>query len=139
MDIAFWVGTLSALLAATWRLATPLIYASVGETFAERAGVLNIGLEGIMLCGGLTGFLAAYYSGSLTVGVLATLGIGLVLGLLFAFFTVTLKANQIVVGTALNVAGLGITGFIIRSLNSGNALIGLDHPFPVLALPVVSK
>ena len=138
MDSAVWVGALSTLLAATWRLATPLIYAAVGETFTERAGVINIGLEGVMLCGGLAGFLAAYYTGSLTAGVLAALGIGLLLGLLFAFFAVTLKANQIVIGTALNLAGLGVTGFIIRVLNSGNALDGIDHPFRVLDIPVVS-
>lgn len=119
MDVAFLTTALAALLAATWRMATPLIYAATGEMFMERSGVLNIGLEGIMLAGALTAFAAVLYTGSLLAGLLAAVLIGVICGLLFALFTVTIKANQIVVGAAFNLLGLGFTGFIYRGMFVG--------------------
>ncbi len=107
---------MQTVLAATWRLATPLIYASIGEVFAERAGVLNIGLEGIMLFGAFTGFAVASFTGNRELGLLSAILVGILCGLLFALFTVTIKANQIVVGAALNMVGLGLTGFFYRTL-----------------------
>lgn len=115
MELASIIAIVATVLAATWRLATPLIYASVGELFAERSGVLNIGLEGIMLFGAFAGYAAGIFSGSPVVGLLAAVVSGLLLGLLFAFFTVTVKANQIVVGAALNMIGLGMAGFLYRT------------------------
>jgi general nucleoside transport system permease protein len=112
LDAAFLITLTTAVLAATWRLATPLIYAAIGEVFAERSGVLNIGLEGIMLFGAFTGFTVAYYVHSYEIGLLAAIVIGILVGLLFAFFVVTIKANQIVVGAALNMIGMGMTGFL---------------------------
>lgn len=102
-------------LGATWRLATPLIFASIGEVFSERAGVLNIGLEGVMLVGAFAGFAAAFTTGSIMLGLVAALLGGMAMGLLFAFFTVTIKADQIVVGAALNLLGLGLTAFLFRT------------------------
>jgi len=110
---------IASVLAATWRLATPLVYASIGEVFTERSGVLNIGLEGVMLTGSFAGFAAVYHLGNVWVGLLAAIGSGLLLGLLFAFFTVTIKANQIVVGAALNLVGMGLTGFLYRTFFAG--------------------
>jgi ABC-type uncharacterized transport system permease subunit len=121
MEILFLVSIIQTVLASTWRLATPLIYASIGEVFTERSGVLNIGLEGIMLIGAFAGFAGTFYSGSLLVGLLVALGSGLLCGLLFAIFTVTIKANQIVVGAALNLIGLGLTGFLYRALFAGKS------------------
>jgi simple sugar transport system permease protein len=126
MDALF----LAAVLGSTWRLATPLIYASIGEVFTERSGVLNIGLEGIMLMGAFAGFAGTFYSGSLLVGLLVALGSGLLCGLLFAIFTVTIKANQIVVGAALNLIGLGLTGFLYRALFAGKSQ-GIEAFAPV--------
>lgn len=136
MDILFWLGILPGILAATWRMATPLIYAAIGETFAERSGVLNIGLEGIMLIGAFTAFAAVLYTGSLAVGLLATLVVGLACGLIFAVFTVTIKANQIVVGVAFNLIGLGLSGFLYRGLFVGTPQ-GVDVFGPV-KIPVLS-
>lgn len=121
MEILFLVSIIQTVLASTWRLATPLIYASIGEVFTERAGVLNIGLEGIMLIGAFAGFAGTFYTGSLLAGLLVALGSGLLCGLLFAVFTVTIKANQIVVGAALNLIGLGLTGFLYRALFAGKS------------------
>jgi ABC-type uncharacterized transport system permease subunit len=122
MAILAFVG---GVLTATWRMATPLIYASVGEVFAERSGVINLGLEGIMLLGAFGAYAVTFYTGSLWLGVLAALAIGLIIGLLFALFTVTIKANQIVVGVALNLVGSGLSGFMFRS-------IFLNSDFPSL-------
>nr|HMQ55991.1 ABC transporter permease [Anaerolineae bacterium] len=70
MDAAVLLIALQTVLAATWRMATPLIYTAIGEMFAERAGVLNIGLEGIMLAGALTAFTGVLFTGSLAMGLL---------------------------------------------------------------------
>jgi len=70
------------LLAATLRIATPILLAGLGEVFAERAGVLNLGIEGIMLMGAILGFIAAYLSGSLWVGLIAAMVVGLLAGLI---------------------------------------------------------
>lgn len=137
MDVLFLIAVIQAVLAATWRLATPLIYAAVGEVFTERAGVLNIGLEGIMLIGAFAGFAGAFYTGSLAVGIGLALLSGLVCGLIFALFTVTVKANQIVVGAAFNLLGLGLTGFLYRALFVGQAQ-GVQT-FPPLAIPLLSS
>jgi general nucleoside transport system permease protein len=141
MELAFIIALGQSLLAATWRLATPLIYASVGELFAERSGVLNIGLEGIMLFGAFAGYAAGVFSGSPAVGLLAGIASGLLLGVLFAFFTVTIKANQIVVGAALNMIGLGMTGFLYRTwfdVNTKGVKTFAPIEIPVLSqIPVV--
>lgn len=114
-----WVAMIPSILAATWRMATPLIYAAVGEVFTERAGVLNIGLEGAMLLGAFTAFAAVLLTDNVLMGIGATLLVGIVTGLVFALFTVTIKANQIIVGVALNLLGLGLTGFLFRTLFVG--------------------
>ena len=89
-----WVTTFAIAMAA----GTTLVIAAVGEVIAERAGVLNLGLEGMMLVGAVTGFIALDRTGSLELGVLAALAAGALLGLLHAFLTVTLRADQIVSG-----------------------------------------
>jgi general nucleoside transport system permease protein len=137
MEIALIIALAQTVLAATWRLATPLIFASVGELFAERSGVLNIGLEGIMLFGAFTGYAAGIFTGSPVTGLLAAIIVGLVLGLLFAFFTVTIKANQIVVGAALNMIGLGLTGFLYRTWFDINTKP--VKTFPPVEIPVLSQ
>ncbi len=85
-------------------MATPLIFGTLGELFSERAGILNLGIEGIMLLGAFTGFAATYHTGSLWMGVLAACVVGILAGLLMAFMTVILGVNQ-------HVSGLGITLF----------------------------
>jgi general nucleoside transport system permease protein len=106
----FWIG----LLTAAVRLATPILLASLGEIIAERAGVLNVGLEGMMLVGAFAGFVAAQGSGSPWAGIVAGLFGGCLLGLLFAFFTVALAVDQIVCGITINLLALGLTGYLHR-------------------------
>lgn len=104
------------LLAATLRLAVPILYAALGELITERSGVLNIGIEGNMLVGALAGFIGAYYTGSPWGGVVFALVAGLLMGLLMAVGSVTLRADQIASGIAINIFALGITGFFFRYL-----------------------
>ena len=115
MDDIVSLGFLATTLGATWRLATPLIFASIGEVFSERAGVLNIGLEGVMIVGAFAGFAAVVSTGSLPLGFAAAMLAGMAVGLVFALFTITIKADQIVVGAAINLLGLGLTAFLFRT------------------------
>lgn len=102
--------------AATVRMASPVLYATLGGILNERAGVINIGLEGIMLTGALTGVVASFYTGDPWVGFWAAAVAGGVLGLVHAFLSISLEANQIVAGAAINIACLGLTSFVIRIL-----------------------
>jgi general nucleoside transport system permease protein len=102
----------SALLAAALRYATPLTFAALGGVTSERAGVVNIGLEGMMLTGAFFGAWGADITSSWFGGIFIGLAAGGVMGLLHAIFSVTLRADQIVSGTAINFLAVGITGFL---------------------------
>jgi len=103
-----------AFFAATVRLATPLLLASLGCLFSERSGVVNIGVEGMMLSGAFAGVVGAYYTGNPWVGVLVGLAVGALLGLIHAFASVTVRGNQIVSGVAINLISLGLTTYLLR-------------------------
>ena len=94
---------------------TPLVFASVGELLTERSGVLNLGVNGMMLVGAISGFWATFATSSLTLGVLAGLVAGAVFSMIHAFTSVTLRVNQIVSGLALAIFGRGLANFIGRT------------------------
>jgi simple sugar transport system permease protein len=98
--------------------ATPLLFAALGELVVERSGVLNLGVEGMMVMGAVCGFGAALYSGSPWIGVLAAIAAGMAMSLLFGFLTLTLVSNQVATGLALTLLGLGLSGQI------GEAFVG---------------
>jgi simple sugar transport system permease protein len=102
----------SALFAAMLRYATPLMFASIGGMFSERSGVVNIGLEGMMLMGAFFGILGADKTGSWVAGLLIGVASGAALAAVHAFFAIHLRADQIVGGTAINFLALGITGYL---------------------------
>ncbi len=106
--------TFAGFLSASMRLAIPIMLAALGGVFAERSGVLNIGLEGMMLVGAFVGFAAAYASGHLAIGVVAAIAAGIATGLVLGFYTITLGANQVVVGIAINLLAVGVTSFFYR-------------------------
>jgi ABC-type uncharacterized transport system permease subunit len=106
------VVTWSALVAAMLRFATPLLWGALGGLISERSGVVNIGIEGMMLMGAYFGILGADIGGSWVVGLIVAMAAGGVLALVHALFSITLRADQIVGGVAINLLALGITGYL---------------------------
>lgn len=107
---------IAGLLAATLRIATPLLFGTMGELFCERSGILNLGIEGTMLIGAFSGFAAANLSGSLWVGLLAAIAAGSLSGLLMGLLTVRLGLNQHVSGLGLTLFLTGLAYFSFRLL-----------------------
>jgi ABC-type uncharacterized transport system permease subunit len=135
LDIAF----VSGLIGATMRMATPIIFATLGEILSERAGVLNLGIEGIMLMGAMTGFLVTFSSGSIWLGVLAAAGIGMVLGLLMAFLAVYLGLSQHVSGLGITLFATGLAMFIYRLHFGSPTVPPIIEPFKQITIPLLSK
>jgi ABC-type uncharacterized transport system permease subunit len=106
----------AGLLASMLRFATPLAFAAMGGIFSERSGIVNIGLEGMMLMGAFFGIWGAVWSGSWAVGLLMAMLFGGLLALIHAVFSITLRADQIVSGFAVNFLALGLTGFLFNSI-----------------------
>ncbi len=120
---------ITVLLSAGLIATVPLLLAALGETLTERAGLLNLGLEGMMLIGAFAGFYMALNSQSVLAGLIAGAAIGLLLGLLFGWITITLRVDQVIVGLGLTVLAGGLTGFLFRDL------YGQEFP----TLPVSAK
>ena len=110
------------LVAALMSAATPILLAATGELVAERAGVLNLGVEGMMIIGAICGFAIAVESGSPTMGFIAAAVGGALLSLLFAFLTQVTLANQVASGLALTLFGLGLSALI------GQGYVGIKPP-----------
>jgi simple sugar transport system permease protein len=109
-------GAPGQLLASTIRNATPLVFAALGGMFSERSGVVNIGLEGLMLISAFAGVVGAFLSGSAVVALGFALAAGLIFALIHALMCVTFEADQIISGTAINLLALGGTGFLMVSI-----------------------
>ena len=139
MSEFFDIAIISGLIGATMRMATPIIFATLGEILAERSGVLNLGIEGIMLMGAMTGFLVTYSSGSIWAGVLAAALVGMLLGLLMAFLAVNLGLSQHVSGLGITLFASGLAMFIYRLYVGSPTVPPTIEPFKQIALPVLSK
>lgn len=124
---------LQAILLTVITASTPLVIAALGEVVTERAGVLNLGVEGMMIIGAVCAFAAAHMSGTPYIGIIAGIAAGAVFSLLFGFLTLTLVTNQVATGLALTILGLGVSGML------GESFVGLPgvklQPivFPVLS------
>lgn len=142
MDI---LSTVTSFLAAALRQATPLTLAGIGVAYAEKAGILNIGEESIMLSGAFFGFMAAFYSGSLAVGLLGGVIGGLLIAMIHGFMCIHVRANQTIVGLALNYTVLGLTSFLfLLAFGSGSSLPSIGKlsaiRIPLLAdIPVIGE
>ena len=104
--------TVVAIFISTLAAGTPLVYAALGELIAEKAGVLNLGVEGMMLVGAIAGFATAVMTGNAWLGVLAAALAGAMMALLFGVLTLTLLANQVAAGLALTIFGIGLSAFV---------------------------
>jgi simple sugar transport system permease protein len=132
---------LALLLAVTITAGTSLVFASIGEILTERSGIMNLGLEGIMIMGAVTSFAAAYHTGSLLAGVLTGMLVGGLLASIHAFLTIGLRADQVVSGLALTLFGVGLASFLGQNLGpGGEPLVGVVGPkFSKVALPLLSE
>jgi len=131
MELDLVVTTLARALA----FSTPLLWAALGEIVVERAGVVNLGVEGMMILGALAGFVVAQTTGDPWLGLLAAMAAGGLTAALHAFFSVLLRANQYVSGLALTIFGLGLSGLI------GRSWVGrpLTNPMEFVDVPILES
>ena len=131
---------IEAILLTVITAATPLLLAAIGELVAERSGVLNLGVEGMMALGAATGFVAAQITGSAALGVLAAMLAGVALSGLFAALTLGLAANQVATGLAITLMGLGLSGLIGQDYigQPGLKLEAIEIPF-LTDLPLIGR
>ncbi|MTI86168.1 MAG: ABC transporter permease [Firmicutes bacterium] len=129
------VDILIAILATAITAGTPLLYAALGEILTERAGILNLGVEGMMLVGAVSGFIAALHTSSPWAGVIVAMLAGGAMASIHALLTVTLRANQIVSGLSLTIFGTGLSGYL------GKPIVGtpLETSFKVFEIPIISS
>ena len=128
-----------AVLASAVRQSTPLVLGALCGMLGERSGVINIGIEGQMLLGAFIGFLANVWTGNLFIAVLAGVLTGALLGLLLGFMSITLKIDQIIGGSVINILALGLTGFFYTAgLTTQGKLVPISLG-PLADLPVVGK
>ena len=128
------MGIVEAILLTVITAATPLVLASLGELVTERAGVLNLGVEGMMVMGAVLAFAATQATGSPYIGILAGLACGALFSLAFGFLTLTLVANQVATGLALTILGLGVSGQI------GEPYVGMSGiKLQPIAIPLLAE
>jgi len=132
------LGLVGAVLAATVRNATPLIFAALGGLFSERSGVVNIALEGLMLIGAFAGVVGAYITGNAWIGLLTALAAGLVFALVHAVMCVTFEADQIISGTAINLLALGGTAFLLVEIFGSGGTSPRVERFENIRLPLLA-
>ena len=132
------MNAVETFLEGTVRTATPLAFAALGETIVERSGVINIGLEGVIIAGAFGGFVAAG-SGSTWIGFAGAMIAGIAVAAAFALFAIHIRADQIITGTAISLLGLGVTATLYRQLYGATGA-GLSIPtMGVTAIPVLSS
>ena len=127
------MGLLEAIVLSVIAASTPLLLAAAGELIAERAGVLNLGVEGMMIVGAACGFAGAYFTGSTLIGALCGAFAGVAMSAIFAALTLGLAVNQVATGLALTILGVGLSGLI------GSGFVGERIvPAPALDLPLLT-
>jgi len=136
------ISLITSIMAITIAAGTSLVYATIGEIYTERSGILNLGIEGMMLMGAVTAFATAYHTGSLFLSVLFAMLVGMFLALIHAFLSVTMRANQVVSGLSITLFGTGFASFLGQLLgpeSNGNYLAGLNaEKFTPIKIPFLS-
>ena len=134
-DVFVW----SALIAAMLRFATPLTFAALGGLLSERSGVINIGLEGMMLMGAFFGIFGTDLTGSWLLGAIIGMASGAAMGLVHAVLSITLRADQVVGGTAINLLAVGITGYVFIAHYGEQGTPGEIPRVPEVSLPGIQE
>jgi len=125
-------------LAATIRLAAPILLASLGAIYTQRAGILNLGLEGAMTVGAAGAFITAYFTGNLYAGLAAAMLFCVLFSLIMAWMSITVGANQVIAGTAMSILGVGFSAFIYRTVFGIRSMPPQVTPFGALRIPVLA-
>jgi general nucleoside transport system permease protein len=128
---------ISDLIIAAVRMATPLLIVALAELYSERAGMTNIGLDGIMAFGALTGFLVCYWTGNPYFAILCAAIAGVAVNMIYAFCTITLCANQIVYGMAINIFAPALASFIYRIVFGVSSTLAQAPLMQTIAIPVL--
>ena len=133
MSDVFTIGFMTSVLAAAMWSGAAILYAALGEVLAERAGVLNLGVEGMMLMGALGGFAVCHWTGSAVLGLLGAIVVGALMAAIHAVLTISFRANQVVSGLALTIFGGGLSSYL------GAGLVGKPVPdrFSRLDVPLL--
>jgi general nucleoside transport system permease protein len=144
MNTIFESALITTVIASTIRGTTPILLAALGDTFVERSGLLNLGIEGMMVGGAFSSFIVAVKLNNLFFGFLTAGAVGLTLGLVFAILTITLRVNQIVVGLGLTIFAQSMSSFLHRVIfgNQFPILIGAGdtNAIPLLArIPLIGQ
>ena len=130
----------TSILSAAERMAVPLAYAALGETVSQKAGTLNIGLEANMLGGAFLGFAVTYWTGSLFLGFLGGMAAGSCFSIIHAVFSIYLRQNQNVTGTALNLFSMGLTSYFFQVIvNQTSGTYPQIETLPILPIPILCK
>ncbi|MBX9255525.1 ABC transporter permease [Desmonostoc muscorum CCALA 125] len=134
------IQTISLIISDSIRAATPLIFAALGELVTEKSGVLNLGVEGMMLVGAVAGFIAASVTGNIYLGLLIALISGIAIAFIHALLTITIAANQVATGLALSIFGSGLSAFVGTGY-VGKTITGLQPiDIPILkSIPLLGK
>jgi len=132
------LGSIVAFISQTIRFATPLTFGALSGIWAERSGIINIAIEGMMLTAAFIGFVAAYSTKSLLLGLLLAIVCGIMLGLLHAFFAIQLRTDQIISGTAINILAVGATGYLMRTLFAIGEAPRIEN-FQAINIPLLSQ
>lgn len=133
------IDTITSFLASDIRTAMPILIAALGLVFSERAGIVNIGTEGFMLIGALFGVLGSYWTGSVLIGSLLAMVVTMIFSWIFAFFTITVKADQTVVGTAVNIFASGLTITLNRVIFGVTTSVPVIDVYDQIPIPLLSK
>ncbi len=127
----------SEMILSTVRMATPILLVALAELYSERAGLVNIGLDGIMTFGALAGFLVCYLTGSPYLGILAGAFGGILVNMIYAFCTITLRAEQIVYGMAINIFAPAVAAFVYRVYFGVSSTLAQGTLMAPIAIPVL--
>lgn len=138
LDNIFIVGFIVPFLAATVRMAVPLAYAGLGEAFSEKTGILNIGVEGIMLSGAFFSFAGAYYSHNIFIGLICGILGGILVSMIHAVLSIRMEKDQSVSGIALNIFMLGVTSFLFKLMSKGQEYQQIEK-LPTIKIPILSN